>query len=61
MRACKIFLYPYNKSDILSKSWIHKDYWQVDELNQSQKAWLRKLDYQEKIEKNGIQLVLWVN
>ena len=54
MRACKVFLYPYNKSDILSKSWIQKDYWQVEELNYNQKAWLRKLDQQEKIEKDRV-------
>ena len=54
MRACKIFLYPYNKTNILAKSWIQKDYWEVDKLNQSQKAWLRKLDYQEKIEKDRV-------
>ena len=50
MRDCKVFLYPYNQSDKLATAWTEKD--SVEGLNQSQKAWLRKLDQQEKIEKD---------
>ena len=55
MRACKVFLYPYNRSDILEKVWMDKrndDL--VDQLNYSQKAWIRKLGYQEDIEKDRV-------
>lgn len=52
MRDCKIFLYPYNESDKLKTAWLDKS--KDDGLNQSQKAWIRKLGYQEKIEKDRV-------
>jgi hypothetical protein len=55
MRECKVFLYPYNKPDILEKVWLDKrNDALVDQLNYSQKAWIRKLGYQEDIEKNRV-------
>jgi hypothetical protein len=55
MRACKVFLYPYCDTDKLEKVWYNKQSPIVDELtNQSQRAWIRKLAYQEKIEKNRV-------
>ena len=52
MRDCKVFLYPYNQSDKLATAWLKKD--SVEGLNQSQKAWIRKLEYQEDIEKDRV-------
>jgi hypothetical protein len=55
MRECKVFLYPYNKPNILEKVWLDKRNDKlVDQLNYSQKAWIRKLGYQEKIEKDRV-------
>jgi hypothetical protein len=55
MRACKVFLYPYSDSKKLGSIWYNKQSETVDELtNQSQKAWIRKLSYQEEIEKNRV-------
>jgi len=55
MRECKVFLYPYNKPDILEKVWLDKTNDKlVDQLNYSQRAWIRKLGYQEEIEKNRV-------
>ena len=55
MRACKVFLYPYCDTDKLEKVWYNKQSPIVDELtNQSQRAWIRKLGHQEKIEKNRV-------
>ncbi len=55
MRECKVFLYPYNKPEILEKVWLDKTNDElVDQLNYSQRAWIRKLGYQEEIEKNRV-------
>lgn len=55
MRECKVFLYPYNKPEILEKVWLDKRNDElVDQLNYSQKAWIRKLGYQEHIEKDRV-------
>ena len=55
MRACKVFLYPYIDSDKLAEVWNNKDTHKIDKLtNQSQKAWMRKLSYQEEIEKDRV-------
>ena len=55
MRECKVFLYPYNKSKDLEKVWLHKNNKTiVDGLEYNQKAWIRKLAYQEEIEKDRV-------
>jgi len=55
MRACKVFLYPYINSTELERVWYDKDIEKIDKLdNQSQRAWLRKLQYQEWIEKDRV-------
>jgi hypothetical protein len=55
MRECKVFLYPYNKSKSLEKVWLNKRYDPiVDTLEYNQKAWIRKLGYQEEIEKDRV-------
>ena len=55
MRECKVFLYPYNKPNILEKVWLDKQNDElVDQLNYNQKAWIRKLGYQEEIEKDRV-------
>ena len=55
MRDCKVFLYPYSDSEILEKVWYNKQSPLVDKItNQSQKAWIRKLGYQEEIEKDRV-------
>jgi len=56
MRECKAFLYPYDNTDLLEKAW--KDLQNeklIDSItNYTQRAWLRKLAYQEKIEKDRV-------
>tara|TARA_E500000178_G_scaffold338245_1_gene378331 strand:+ start:3096 stop:4565 length:1470 start_codon:yes stop_codon:yes gene_type:complete len=52
MRDCKVFLYPYENTQQLANAWLNKD--QDDGLNQSQAAWIRKLGYQEFIEKDRV-------
>jgi hypothetical protein len=52
MRDCKVFLYPYNQSNQLEIAWLDKT--KEENLNQSQKAWIRKLGYQEEIEKDRV-------
>ena len=55
MRACKVFLYPYIDTKKLESVWYNKQSPLVDELtNQSQKGWVRKLRYQEEIEKDRV-------
>lgn len=55
MRECKVFLYPYDNSQMLEKVWLDKQNDQlVDQLNYNQKAWIRKLGYQEDIEKDRV-------
>lgn len=55
MRECKVFLYPYNKSNIFEKVWLDKNNEElVSQLNYNQKAWIRKLGYQEEIEKDRV-------
>lgn len=54
MRACKVFLYPYNNSKSLEKVWLDKNNELVDTLEYNQKAWIRKLGYQEQIEKDRV-------
>lgn len=55
MRSCKVFLYPYLETKKLEEVWYEKDIEKIDKLdNQSQRAWLRKLQYQEEIEKDRV-------
>lgn len=55
MRECKVFLYPYMNSKTLEKVWLDKNNTElVDSLEYNQKAWLRKLGYQEEIEKDRV-------
>lgn len=54
MRECKAFLYPYDNSKLLEKVWLDKLNDSVDKLNYNQKAWIRKLGYQEDIEKDRV-------
>ena len=55
MRECKVFLYPYINSNKLEKVWHDKNNTEiVDSLEYNQKVWLRKLGYQEEIEKNRV-------
>lgn len=56
MRECKCFLYPYDEADKLENVWNNL---QNEELidtinNYSTKAWIRKLSYQEFIEKDRV-------
>lgn len=55
MRESKVFLYPYLEPDKLELCWNDKQNNIVDEIeNYSQRAWIRKLGYQEEIEKNRV-------
>ena len=55
MRDCKVYLYPYIDTKKLEGVWYEKDVGKIDKLdNQSQRAWLRKLQYQEVIEKDRV-------
>lgn len=56
MRECKCFLYPYDDTEQLEKVWNNlQDEGEVDKLtNYSAKAWMRKLAYQEFIEKDRV-------
>ena len=55
MRECKVFLYPTSNSNKLEKVWHDKNNTEiVDSLEYNQKVWLRKLGYQEEIEKNRV-------
>lgn len=56
MRECKAFLYPYENPDLLEKVWKDlQDESSVDSIqNYTQRAWIRKLAYQEFIEKNRV-------
>jgi hypothetical protein len=56
MRECKCFIYPYEESEQISKVWQNlQDEIEVDKLsNYSTKAWMRKLAYQEFIEKDRV-------
>jgi hypothetical protein len=56
MRECKCFIYPYEESDKLAHIWSNlQDMEQIDSLkNYSAKAWMRKLSYQEFIEKDRV-------
>jgi hypothetical protein len=56
MRECKAFLYPYDNPDLLEKVWKNlQDEESVDAIeNYTQRAWIRKLAYQEFIEKNRV-------
>lgn len=56
MRECKCFVYPYEDTEQLSIVWNNlQDEEQVDKLtNYSAKAWMRKLAYQEYIEKDRV-------
>jgi hypothetical protein len=53
MRECKAFLYPYDNPDLLETVWKNlQDEESVDNIqNYTQRAWIRKLAYQEFIEK----------
>lgn len=56
MRECKAFLYPYEDPDLLEKAWMNlQDEKLLDSIkNYTQRAWLRKLAYQEFIEKDRV-------
>ena len=55
MRDCKVYLYPYIDTKQLEGVWYEKDVEKIDKLsNQSQRAWIRKLQYQEDIEKDRV-------
>lgn len=56
MRECKVFTYPYEESDKLAKVWNNlQDEETINSLeNYGSKAWMRKLAYQEYIEKNRV-------
>ena len=56
MRECKCFLYPYEDTKQLEKVWNNlQNEIEVDKLtNYSARAWMRKLAYQEFIEKDRV-------
>ena len=56
MRECKAFLYPYEDPDTLERAWKNlQDEETLDSIkNYTQRAWLRKLAYQEFIEKDRV-------
>lgn len=59
MRECKAFLYPYSDTDLLEKIWYglsdESNSAIIDKLsNYTQRAWIRKLAYQEFIEKDRV-------
>jgi hypothetical protein len=56
MRECKTFLYPYENPDLLERAWTNlQDESLLDQIeNFTQRAWLRKLGYQEFIEKDRV-------
>jgi hypothetical protein len=56
IRDCKAFLYPYDNSDKLERAWKNlQDEELLDSIeNYTQRAWLRKLAYQEYIEKDRV-------
>lgn len=55
MRETKVFLYPYERTEILEQTWYTKDFDLINNLeNYSQKAWLRKLGHQEQVEKDRV-------
>lgn len=56
MRECKAFLYPYEEPDKLERAWKNlQDEELLDSINNyTQRAWLRKLAYQEHIEKDRV-------
>lgn len=56
MRECKAFLYPYEDTAQLEKVWNNlQDETEIDKLtNYTARAWMRKLGYQEFIEKDRV-------
>ena len=56
MRECKVFLYPYEETNLIEKVWYDlQNEKLVDSIsNYSTRAWMRKLAYQEHIEKNRV-------
>lgn len=56
IRDCKAFLYPYDNPDRLEYVWNNlQDEKEIDKIeNYTQRAWIRKLAYQEHIEKNRV-------
>jgi hypothetical protein len=56
MRECKVFVYPYEDTQQLEKVWNNlQQEEEVDKLiNYEARAWIRKLAYQEYIEKNRV-------
>jgi len=56
IRDCKAFLYPYEDSDRLEYIWKNlQDEKEIDKIkNFTQRAWIRKLSYQEFIEKDRV-------
>jgi len=56
MRECKAFLYPYEDTEQLERCWNNlQNETELDKLkNYTARAWLRKLGYQEFIEKDRV-------
>ena len=56
IRDCKVFLYPYSDTDLLEHCWKNlDDVDSIDKLsNYSQRAWLRKMSYQNQVEKDRV-------
>lgn len=56
IRDCKVFLYPYVDSDLLEHCWKNlDDEASIDQLsNYSQRSWIRKVAYQNQIEKERV-------
>ncbi len=56
MRECKAFLYPYDGTERLERVWLDlQNESEIDKIeNYTQRAWIRKLAYQEFIEKDRV-------
>lgn len=56
IRECKTFLYPYEDADILERVWNDlSNETEIDKIkNHSARAWMRKIAYQESVEKDRV-------
>lgn len=56
IRDCKVFLYPYHEADLLEHCWKNLDNEDsIDKItNYSQRSWIRKVAYQNQIEKDRV-------
>lgn len=64
IRECKTFLYPYSQTDLLEKIWYnladevdvdgHTPIYSDKLTNHSQRSWIRKMAYQEYIERDRV-------